>query len=240
MKREDIQSILSKYLPPDAVEPCTDWIIQHKVKLKITRSRSSRYGDYTSPRNGDGHIITVNHNLNKYFFLLTFVHELAHLLSHEKYRRRISPHGMEWKNEFIRLLDPFSLRKFFPADLAHAIERYMNNPAASSCTDINLMRALKRYDADKDKNIFHLEDLPHESVFRLADEKKPARQRDGSQVAGGGARYRKGEKLRKRFRCIEINSQTLYLVSPIAEVELIEIPKSPPKKVVQLSVFEME
>jgi len=209
------------------VGPCTDWIIQHKVKLKITRSRSSRYGDYTIPHNGNGHIITVNHNLNKYFFLLTFIHELAHLLSHVKYHRRISPHGMEWKNEFIRLLDPLSLRKFFPSDLAHAIERYMNNPAASSCTDIKLMRALKKYDDDRDKNIFHLEDLPYESIFRLADEKNQAR-------------YRKGEKLRKRFRCMEINSQTLYLVSPIAEVELIEIPKTAPNKVVQLSVFDMD
>lgn len=227
MNRQSIEHILSKYLPTDAVEPCTDWIIQHKVKLKITRSRSSRYGDYTSPRNGNGHIITVNHNLNKYFFLLTFVHELAHLLAHVNYRRRISPHGMEWKNEFIRLLNPLSLRKFFPADLAHAIERYMNNPAASSCTDINLIRALKKYDEDKAKNIFHLEDLPHESVFRLADEKKEAR-------------YRKGEKLRKRFRCLEINSQVLFLVSPIAEVELIEIPKPGPEKVVQLSVFDMK
>ena len=96
------------------------------------------------------------------------------------------------------------------------------------------MRALKKYDADKDKNIvpggrqvFHLEDLPHESVFRLADEKNQAR-------------YRKGERLRKRFRCIEINSQTIYLVSPIAEVELIEIPKTAPKKVVQLSVFDWD
>ena len=231
MNRQSIERILSKYLPPDAVEPCTDWIIQHKVKLKITRSRSSRYGDYTSPRNGDGHIITVNHNLNKYFFLLTFIHEMAHLCCHESRGKRFfaptAPHGMEWKNEFIRLLDPLSLRKFFPPDLAHAIERYMNNPAASSCTDINLMRALKKYDDDKDKNIFHLEDLPLESVFRLADEKNKAR-------------YRKGERLRKRFRCIEINSQTLYLVSPIAEVELIEIPKSASKKVVQLSVFDLD
>src|SRR6478736_6431542 len=117
MKREDIQNILAKYLPLNAVEQCTDWVIRYKVKLKITRSRASRYGDYTSPTRHSGHVITINHNLNKYFYLLTLIHELAHLLCHEKFYGRISPHGMEWKNEFIRLLDPELERKFFPRDL---------------------------------------------------------------------------------------------------------------------------
>lgn len=224
MTRQSIENILSKYLPGDAVEQCTDWLIHYKVKLKITKSRSSRYGDYTSPTHHSGHVITINHNLNKYFFLITLIHELAHLLCHEKYHRRISPHGMEWKNEFIRLLDPASERKFFPPDLVHAISRYMNNPSASSCSDINLMRALKKYDEGEKRNLYHLEDLPEYSVFRLADEKN-------------GKRYRKGEKLRKRFRCTELHSGYEYFISPVAEAELLEMPKPDPKKVIQLSVF---
>ena len=225
MLREDIQKILAKYLPESAVETCTDWIIQHQVKLKITRSRASRYGDYTSPTGHSGHVITINHNLNKYFFLLTLIHELAHLQCHERYNGRIPPHGMERKNEFIRLLDPELERKFFPADLVNAISRYMNNPAATSCSDINLMRALKKYDEGERKNLYHLEDLPGDSIFILADEKK-------------GKRYRKGEKLRKRFRCLELNSGYHYFISPVAEVELIEMPKPVEKKAVQLKVFD--
>ena len=224
MTRQSIEIILSKYLPSAAVETCADWLIKHKVKLKITRSRSSRYGDYTAPTHSSGHVITINHNLNKYFFLLTLIHELAHLLCEEKYHRGISPHGMEWKNEFIRLLDPVTGRKFFPSDLVHAISRYMNNPLASSCSDINLMRSLKKYDEGERKNIYHLEDLPENSIFILADEKKRKR-------------YRKGKKLRKRFRCLEIYTGHEYLVSPVAEVELIEMPKVTPKNAVQLTVF---
>ena len=224
MKREEIQNILTKYLPDTAVEPCADWLIKYKVQLKITRSRASRYGDYTSPTRHSGHVITINHNLNKYFFLLTLIHELAHLLCHEKHYGRISPHGSEWKNEFIRLLDPASERKFFPADLVHAISRYMSNPAATSCSDINLMRALKKYDEGERKNLYHLEDLPEHSVFRLADEKK-------------GKRYRKGEKMRKRFRCLELHTGHMYFISPVAEVELLEMPEPAPKKAVQLTVF---
>jgi SprT protein len=226
MQRSTIEKIISKYLPEQSVEFCTELIIRHKVKLKITRSRSSRYGDYTPPQNGSGHIITVNHNLNKYFFLLTFIHEMAHLVCHEKYSRRISPHGVEWKNEFIRLLEPLSAQKFFPPDLVHAIHRYMNNPSASSCSDINLMRALKKHDEEKGSNVFHLEDLPQDSVFRFREEKS-------------SIEYRKGEKMRKRFKCIEIKSQALYFVSPVAEVELLELPESSQKKAVQLLVFDI-
>jgi hypothetical protein len=226
MQRNSIEKILSKYLPEQSLEFCTELIIRFKVKLKITRNRSSRYGDYTSPQLGNGHVITVNHNLNKYFFLLTLIHEVAHLICHENYSRRISPHGTEWKNEFIRLLDPPSAQKFFPPDLVHAISRYMNNPSASSCSDINLMRALKKYDTDKKQNIFHLEDLPEQSVFSLLGEAE-------------AKRFRKGEQLRKRFRCTEIDSHHEYHISPIAEVELIEMPTSAAKKPVQISLFEM-
>jgi SprT protein len=224
MKREDIHNILAKYLPDAAVEPCADLLIKYKVKLKITRSRASRYGDYTSPTKHEGHVITINHNLNKYFFLLTLIHELAHLLCHEKYYGRTPPHGPQWKNEFIRLLDPASERKFFPADLIHAISSYMSNPAATSCSDINLMRALKKYDEGERKNLYHLEDLPEQAIFHLADEKK-------------GRRYCKGEKMRKRFRCLELHTGYTYFISPVAEVELLEMPKPTPKKAVQLTAF---
>ena len=224
MRREEILKVLAKYLPGNAVEACADWLIRYKVKLKITRSRFSRYGDYTSPTHNSGHVITINHNLNKYFFLLTLIHELAHLLCHEKYRGRNSPHGTEWKNEFIRLLDPVSERKFFPPDLVHAISGYMSNPMASSCSDINLMRALKKYDEGDRKNIYHLEDLPENSVFCLTDEKKKKH-------------YRKGEKLRKRYSCIEVQTGLKYFVSPVAEVALVEMPEPALQKPVQLTVF---
>ena len=63
----------------------------------FTSERNSRYGDYTAPRNGQNHLITVNHNLNKYAFLITLVHEVAHLVTYNNHRHRVSPHGGEWK-----------------------------------------------------------------------------------------------------------------------------------------------
>lgn len=74
------------------------------------------------------------------------------------------------------------------------------NPKASSCTDTALMKVLKKYDIDSD--YIHLEDIPEKSIFRLRN----------------GRSFIKGEKIKKRFKCTEIESKKYYLVSPVAEV----------------------
>jgi len=37
-----------------------------------------------------------------------------------------------------------------------------------------------------------------------------------------GRIFRKHERLRKRYKCIEVSSKRVYLFSPVAEVELLE------------------
>ena len=73
--------ILKKYLPEETVMVISEWIIEFDFKLKITKERKTRLGDYTSPRGDLNHTITINYNLNKYAFLITLVHEVAHLVS---------------------------------------------------------------------------------------------------------------------------------------------------------------
>src|SRR3954466_8161784 len=99
--------ILRKYIPEPAVEKIADWIVKYDFKLKITRERSTRLGDYTSPQNGSNHIITINHNLNRYAFLITLVHEVAHLVTYNIHRNKVNPHGSEWKQNFRVLMQPF-------------------------------------------------------------------------------------------------------------------------------------
>jgi hypothetical protein len=38
---------------------------------------------------------------------------------------------------------------------------------------------------------------------------------------GDGKVFQKGEKLRKRFRCMELATKKLYLFSPVYEAEVI-------------------
>jgi SprT protein len=196
--------ILRKYLPEQSVECIAEWIIRYDFKLKIKRERSTRLGDYTSPRHGSNHLITINHNLNKYAFLITLVHEVAHLVTYNNHKNSVSPHGKEWKDNFKHLMAPFLNTEIFPLEIFAALRRYMNNPAASSCSDLHLLRTLKLH--DEETGTVFLEYLPVNAVFLY----------NGSRV------FQKLEKVRKRFKCRELSSGAIYLFNPLAEVELFE------------------
>lgn len=201
MDSEQLRNSLSKYLPPDAVDDCTHWIIQHRISVRIKKSRASRYGDYHPPQRGKGHKITINHDLNPYAFLLTFTHEVAHLTCYLKHLNTVNPHGDEWKREFRFLLIPFIERKIFPDDISMAVRKYIHDPAASSCTDVNLQKALKRYDKNMEGWIF-LEDLPHSARFKIRN----------------GKTFVKGDQLRKNFVCFDLQSRHKYFIHPTMEV----------------------
>jgi hypothetical protein len=199
--REKFEHMLSKYVPEGAAGIVASWVIDLNFDLHISHERQSKYGDY---RYGHGYKrprISVNHNLNPYAFLVTLVHEVAHLTSHKKYGSRIKPHGVEWKQEFRLAMRPFFLKKTFPPHLETALQDYLNNPAASSCSDENLYRTLKSFD-DSSVPYVHLEDLKEGAVFR----------------ASRGRIFTKGPRLRKRFKCREESSGHYYLFSPVAEV----------------------
>lgn len=197
-------NILKKYLPEQSVELIAVWIVDYDFKLKIKKERSTRLGDYTSPRNGLNHTITVNHNLNKYAFLITLVHEVAHLVTYNQHRNNVNPHGKEWKQNFQNLIQPFLSTDIFPLEVFAALRRYMQNPAASSCSDVNLLKTLKLHD-DKSDAVF-IEYLPHNTLFLY----------NGSRI------FQKGERIRKRFKCREIGSGAVYLFNPLTEVEIFE------------------
>jgi predicted SprT family Zn-dependent metalloprotease len=198
----ELARAFSKYVPSKALDTCVDWIVDYKIAVRITKSRNSKYGDYRPPSQGRGHRISINHDLNKYAFLLTFTHEVAHLVSFSKFKSRIDPHGKEWKMEFKRLMMPFLRADVFPKDLVIAINGYMNNPAASSCSDINLMRVLARYDKRDDRWKF-LEEIALNTPFRIRS----------------GREFIKGELLNKNFCCTCLKSKHKYIINPLTEVQ---------------------
>lgn len=203
-KKESPLNVLEGYLPDRSFDPVVQYIIDHKVHLTITRERSSILGNY-SRRPNRNHKITVNGNLNKYSFLITLLHELAHLLAFEKYGTGIPAHGQQWKSEYSSILSKFTGCKIFPADIEQELLRTLKNPAASSCAEDSLLRILRKYDAPK-PGIYLLEDLPGESVFKIKN----------------GRLFQKGNRVRKRFLCRELSSQKMYLFSPVAEVFKVE------------------
>ena len=205
MNISELAKALSSYVPSKSLDICVDWIIEHKIALRITKSRNSKYGDYRPPMDGYGHRISINHDLNKYAFLLTFAHEVAHLIAFKKHRFRVDPHGKEWKLEFRNLVIPLLKKDIFPRDLVLAIHGYMNNPAASSCSDIELTRTLTKYDK-RDVRWKMLEDIALNTPFRIRS----------------GREFIKGELLQKNYCCTCMKSKHKYIINPLTEVQPIK------------------
>jgi len=202
---EAYKTILSKYIPQAAIDPIYDWLKENRIHLRISRARTTKLGDYRSPHNGKGHQITVNHNLNPYAFLITLVHEIAHQQVWIKHGNRVKAHGREWKDTYRKLMDPFIDSGVFPDDVKQALIRYMGKSYASSGTDLNLSRVLQRYDAEPGLT---LEQIREGSTFRIP----------------GGKTFIKGSLNRKRYRCIRTDNNRVYLVSALAQVELLKSP----------------
>ena len=204
-KREAPISQLQEYLPEGTLEPVLHYLHFYDVHLTVARERKSILGDYRHRTHGKNHRISVNGNLNKYAFLITLLHELAHLLTFEKFGNRVASHGKEWKSLFGELLAQFVEHDIFPADIKKALLLSLQNPAASSCADDGLLRALKNHD-EKDSRLVFVEQMKEGSLFKTHD----------------GRVFRKGEKIRKRFRCEEVKTKRIYLFSPVYEAQLVE------------------
>lgn len=199
------QSILHKYIPEKAVPTISEWIFKFDFKLRIKKSRASKYGDYRPPIKGENHLITINYDMNKYAFLITLIHEIAHLSNYNKNKDKVKPHGEEWKMHYKMLMQEFLIPDIFPDDVIMALRKYMNNPAASSCSDTNLLRVLKKYDARQ--HTILLEEVPEGATFEYNKNR----------------RFIKGEQVRKRFKCKELSSNRTYLFNPLTEVLIIDI-----------------
>lgn len=200
------QSILHKYIPEKAVPVISEWIFKYDFKLRIKKSRSTKYGDYRPPIKGENHLITINYDMNKYAFLITLVHEIAHLSNFNQHRDRVKPHGEEWKMHYKILMQQFLIPDIFPPDVISALVNYMSNPAASSCSDINLLRVLKKYDVRQHTVL--LEELAEGVKFMYNKNRY----------------FIKGEQVRKRFKCTEVPSNRVYLFNPLAEVLVVDNP----------------
>ena len=192
---------LKQYLPEGSFEDVSHYLQHYKVQLTITRERKSVLGDYRNSFADKNHRISVNGNLNPYSFLITLLHELAHLFTYERFGHRVQAHGQEWKNEFSKVLAQFLLKKIFPPDIQKTLLKTLQNPAASSCADTALLRVLHQYD-EKKEGVSLIEALPMGTVFKIK----------------GGRIFRKGEKVRKRIKCEEVATGKVYLFSPVYEV----------------------
>ncbi|MFN4298124.1 MAG: SprT-like domain-containing protein [Thermaurantimonas sp.] len=136
---------LAKYLPDKAYHYVEGLLNQHTIFLKITKPKRSRAGLYFFDEKRGRHAIYINGNLDKYNFLITLIHEYAHLVARSRYGKAIKPHGPEWKSTFRELMKPLLHTDIFPPAIITYLRSHMANPAATHFRDKALIEAIDRY-----------------------------------------------------------------------------------------------
>jgi len=200
---EKYKEILYKYLPEHAVVEVYDLLNQYNVQLKIAKSRATKLGDYRPPIQYSYHRISINHDLNQYNFLITLIHEFAHLKIWQKHKNKVKPHGNEWKTEFSESMQNLLRNDIFPQDILSVLNLYLQNPS-SPTQSLNLQKALRKYDLNG--SFLTLEEIPDNSFFKIYN----------------GIVFKKISKMRKRYKCLRIDNNKIYLVSPMIKTELVE------------------
>lgn len=199
--------ILTKYVPPKAIDYCFQLWRKYDFSFVVTKSRSSKLGDYCHRRE-IGHKITVNHDLPPEAFLITYLHEVAHCATAVQYIRRKAPHGKEWKQNFRKILEPMLDEKVFSAEVLLALRAYIANPTAATNAFKPLREALDRkygnMEEEKEGEVA-VNQLEMGGLFEL---KKRI--------------FRLGERRRTRIFCTDLKTNKIYTISDRAMVKPVK------------------
>lgn len=195
-----IHTVLSGKVPDSALDYCVQLWEDTPFRFKLSGTRSSKLGDYRYDPRSKVHQVTVNHDLNPYQFLITYVHEVAHRRAHNP-KRRLKPHGPQWKNEFKRLLLPVMNDAVFPDEILRPLAKHMKNPKASTANDHVLFSALASYDKKGPE-------------MRLID------MAVGEQFSFKKRSFKLIEKKRTRALCLDLANGKRYLIPMVAPITL--------------------
>ena len=189
------------FVPHKSVKLLQCWIDDLNVQVVASKPRKTKLGDFKVK--GNQLCITVNNNLNKYSFLITLIHELAHAFVFKKYQKNVKPHAQSWKLTFKSLMLNFLTPDYFPEDILKVLSRHMISPNASTFTDLELVKVLRKYDQEV---LLVLSDLSYGEVFMDTS----------SRI------FVKGKINRKRYRCVEQKTNKVYLFHAYTEVIKVE------------------
>lgn len=188
-------------MPENAVHYCLDLWTAMPFHFKVTRKRNTKLGDYRFDRRNGSHSISVNHDLNHYSFLITYIHEVAHLLTRERFGRKTQPHGKEWKSIFKELMEPVMTDLIFPDVILKPLKKHLKNPKASSYADADLVHVLRQYD-EQERDLVPLSTLDEGETFEF-----------------NNCIYKKLHLRRTRVLCQHSESSRKYLISKMALVK---------------------
>ncbi len=199
----DVRQVLEQHVPQAAVAYCLSLWQQYGFCFKISRQRRTKQGDYRYDKARQKHLITVNNNLNPYAFLITYVHEVAHLIAFQTHGFRTTPHGKAWKHSFRQLMAPMLSVEVFPDNVLETLNRHMRDPKAATCSDAALVAALQTHDSAD--GLVALSEVPVHQTFRF------------------GKRIFLKEKIKRtRAWCREVQTGKCYTIAVSARVAVLQ------------------
>ncbi|MEQ8304533.1 MAG: sprT domain-containing protein [Cyclobacteriaceae bacterium] len=200
MNSQKLAAILNEHVPEAAYPYCFNLWRHYQFEFKLRKARATKVGDFTFVP-GKVPLITVNRDLDPFLFVITYVHEIAHLEVHQTYGRRVESHGKEWKKAFQQLMHPITNEQVFPPSILNGLQKHMVNPMASTFSDTRFTDILRKHDV-RQKDVVLLSQIPEGAVFGFR-----------------GKWFRKGKLRRTRVECKEIKSRISYLVPADVPIE---------------------
>lgn len=191
--------LIEQFLPANTAEYVLGLLKKYPVKFKIVKPRKTKLGDFKASSQTGNCQITINNNLEPLNFLITTLHEIAHLYNWKEYGRSIAPHGKEWKQQYISLFQPILNPKVLSEKELSILKQHLSNPKASSSADTSLSNYFKK------PNSTYVNDLQIGDLFKL-----------------NGKTFSIDKKLRTRFLCTEVKSQRKYYVNGLATVDVFK------------------
>lgn len=200
-KQNDL--FITQYVPSGAVEEMISMLETTEVIVRLSAPRKRVHGTYCRPVKGYSHRISINNDLNPYAFLITLLHEFAHLYAFEQ--DKSLRHDAAWKKHFSVLLHRFIALNVFPEDIENALLHHLQRIRSSDFMDIQLTCVLQSYDSiQEENNEIVLMDLPEKTKFMYNNKM-----------------FTKQERLRKYYVCIEIKTKRKYRFHPLAKVTAV-------------------
>lgn len=189
---------LERYLPKNTLPYLKNWFSDYYIHIKITKNRNSKLGDYRKLPD-HWHEITINSTLAPQLFFFVLTHELAHLIAFEKYGRRISPHGNEWKQTFkIMLLESLEI---YEETLRPIIIQFSKSPKANFMASPDLVKYFHIDNHDEDDLSF-IEEIQKGEIFIYRNEK-----------------YVLEGLIKKNYLCKNLATGRKYSFRPLARVK---------------------
>lgn len=204
MTSASISRILTDHVPAAASTYCIQLWERFQFNFKLRKSRLTKVGDFTYYP-GKVPIITVNRDADPFLFLITYIHEVAHLDVHVNHGNKVASHGKEWKIAFQQLMAPMLSEEVFPKDLLLGLRKHLRNPKASTFSDSKFTQLLRAQDK-RQKHAVLLSHLSEGSVFGFH-----------------GKWFKKGKLRRTRVECKELKTRMIYLVPADAPISVAQL-----------------